>query len=60
MVECDCVHWIKGLKRCKLGKANPQTWEDTLKVAELMHPTYICMKSDFRKQLVEHYCGKEK
>ena len=38
-----CGFYSFGMRKCLRGKVNPRTRKDTISVAQLMGPTYICL-----------------
>lgn len=48
----DCALWNPEDRRCKNGKVNPQSWEETVNVANVLGVRAICIFNDHRERLV--------
>ncbi len=49
----DCVRFNIETRECRDKKLNPQSWEESVQVANLMGVRAICMFNDHRERLVE-------
>lgn len=48
----DCARWDSENRRCKDGKVNPHSWEETVNVANVLGVRAICIFNDHRERLV--------
>jgi len=48
----QCEFYSKGLRRCKLGKANPKTIKSAVEMIQFLGVSYICLKCKVRDKAV--------
>jgi len=48
----DCARYDLDSKRCKDSKVNPQDWETSITVAQVLGLRSICVFNDYRERLV--------
>lgn len=48
--DCNRVDAESG--RCRDGKVNPQSWEETVNVSNVLGVRSICIFNDFRERMV--------
>lgn len=54
LVYCrDCALWEAESNRCRNGKVNPHSWEETVNVANVLGVRAICIFNDHRERLVQ-------